>query len=319
MLTLDRIRSIELSARPKGQLVMASLLLNLDYRFPRRTEIIVEGIEHVLDAGPCFLAMNHTDRYNYWPFQCQLHLHGRYTTTWVKGKYYENDAMAWFLNHTNNIPLPSRGYLLTTSFRRAVGRVPEAAEYRYLRSIANGEPAAHGVPSRAVESLVAGHPEGWAEAFEAEFEAMMREVMRLNEHAVRELGLNLLVFPEGTRSVRLGGGHTGLVEVSQHLGLPIIPVGCNGSDRVYPGNSPFAFGGRIVYRIGRPLTVDDPAISAHRITDGSVPFSLAMKRRHAPALRAVTDVVMARILALLEPRHHPDPDAAGADGTSRFV
>ena len=148
---------------------------------------------------------------------------------------------------------------------------------------------------------------------------MMREVMRLNEHAVRELGLNLLVFPEGTRSVRLGGGHTGLVEVSQHLGLPIVPVGCNGSDRVYPGNSPFASGGDIVYRVGRPLTVDDPAIAAHRITDGSVPFSLAMKRKHGPALRAVTDVVMARILALLDPRHHPDPDAAGADGASRFV
>lgn len=316
----DLLRRLQLHSRPRGQVIFANTVLALDYRFPRRTQIKVEGLEHVPTDGGAILAMNHTDRFNYWPFQYRMYRDGLpFTATWVKGKYYENDAMAWFLNHTNNIPLPSRGYLLTTSFRRAVGRVPEAAEYRYLRSISDGERLDVETPSPEVASLVAGDPAAWAEVFESEFESMMREVMRLNEHAVRELGLNLLVFPEGTRSVRLGGGHTGLVEVSQHLGLPIVPVGCNGSDRVYPGNSPFASGGDIVYRVGRPLTVDDPAIAAHRITDGSVPFSLAMKRKHGPALRAVTDVVMARILALLDPRHHPDPDAAGADGASRFV
>ena len=44
MLTLDRSqhRVVRAAERPA---VMASLLLNLDYRFPRRTEIIVEGIE----------------------------------------------------------------------------------------------------------------------------------------------------------------------------------------------------------------------------------------------------------------------------------
>jgi hypothetical protein len=33
--------------------------------------------------------MNHTDRYNYWPFQYQLwKWQYPYTTVWAKGKYY---------------------------------------------------------------------------------------------------------------------------------------------------------------------------------------------------------------------------------------
>ena len=66
------------------------------------------------------LAMNHTDRYNYWPFQFQLWRQGRgFTATWVKGKYYENPFIAAFMDANNNIPLPSRGYVITTRFREA--------------------------------------------------------------------------------------------------------------------------------------------------------------------------------------------------------
>ena len=38
---------------------------------------------------PVIFAMNHTDRYNYVPFQYGLWQEkDRFTATWVKGKYY---------------------------------------------------------------------------------------------------------------------------------------------------------------------------------------------------------------------------------------
>ena len=69
MLDLARLQRIHLRSRPLGQLLVAELGLRVDYAFPRRTEIVVEGIENLPQDRTVFLAMNHTDRYNYWPLQ----------------------------------------------------------------------------------------------------------------------------------------------------------------------------------------------------------------------------------------------------------
>ena len=102
---LDRVR---LSAKPLGQRLVANLMLSWDYRVPKRTEIILEGTQHIPETGGAFLAMNHTDRYNYWPLQYRMYRLGLpFTASWVKGKYFESRALARFLQATNNIPLPS--------------------------------------------------------------------------------------------------------------------------------------------------------------------------------------------------------------------
>ena len=74
---------------------------------------------------------------------------------------------------------------------------------------------------------------------------MMTEVMRITREGMDAAGNHILVFPEGTRRLRLGRGHIGLAQMAQHLGTPILPVACNGSSRVYPGNFPISRGGRI--------------------------------------------------------------------------
>ena len=90
VLDLARLERVNLHRTPWGQLLMAQVL-RLDYRFPRRTKIVLEGPEHLESGQSYILAMNHTDRYNYWPFQYQLYRQRLgYTATWVKGKYYEN-------------------------------------------------------------------------------------------------------------------------------------------------------------------------------------------------------------------------------------
>src|SRR5690242_20641140 len=119
MLDLSRLRKIRLRRRPRVQIALANLVLRPDYRFPKKTVIELEGIDNIPKDQRVFFAMNHTDRYNYWPFQFQMYKAGLpFTATWVKGKYYENKLMGRFMDATNNIPLPSRGYVLTTELRK---------------------------------------------------------------------------------------------------------------------------------------------------------------------------------------------------------
>ncbi|RME29198.1 MAG: 1-acyl-sn-glycerol-3-phosphate acyltransferase [Deltaproteobacteria bacterium] len=323
MLDLARLQRIHLRRRPPGQLVVAALL-GLDYRFPRRTEIIVEGLERIPQDRSVMLAMNHTDRYNYWPFQYTMHTHRlRYTATWVKGKYYQNPLMAWFLDKTGNIPLPSRGYVVSVAFQQAMGRPPDASEYRLLRDLLDGTADADAIaPDSAVGRWLAecGGVTAWVEERRRAFTAMMNEVMRITREAMLDHDLHVLVFPEGTRRKRLGRGHTGLIQVAWHLDAAIVPIGCNGSDRVYPTNSPFARGGRIVYRVGEVLEPDGPELGPHRVSEDYTPFTSEATKRHGQAFRAGTDVVMAHIARLLDPEYQPaEDDDPGRGGADRFL
>jgi len=150
---------------------------------------------------------------------------------------------------------------------------------------------------------------------------MMAQVTRLTREALDRHRLNVLVFPQGTRSKRLPKGHTGLVQMAQHLGRTIIPVGCNGSDEAYPGSSPFSKGGHLVYRIGQPLAIDGPELLPHRVTTPFTPFSSEATEAHGEEFRAATDVVMDRINDLLDPEYQYSPDKAsdGVEEISRFV
>jgi len=140
MLDLARLERIRLHERPLAQILIGQLGLRPDYRFPRRTQIELVGVENIPRDVGVFFAMNHTDRYNYWPFQYQMYRRGglRFTATWVKGKYYENRVIGAFMDATNNIPLPSRGYVITTEFRKEFGQVPTKDEYRVLRDLVDG-------------------------------------------------------------------------------------------------------------------------------------------------------------------------------------
>ncbi|MCA9661310.1 MAG: 1-acyl-sn-glycerol-3-phosphate acyltransferase [Myxococcales bacterium] len=327
MLDLERLRHIRLSKRPIGQLVFANLVLAVDYRLPRKTEIILEGLENLPRDRGVFLAMNHTDRYNYWPFQYALYRRGyRFTATWVKGKYYENRVAARFLDLTANIPLPSRGYVITVEFRKAFGRPPEREEYRVLRDlvdrrIGSEEPLPEGA-SADVRSFVGGE-HGVSEflvGFDRRFDAMIHEVIRLNHEALTTHELNVLVFPEGTRSRHLSRGHTGLAQMTQHLDAAIVPVGCSGSDHLYPGDLPLSKGGRVTYRIGAPLEPDGPELGPHRVPSAVLPLTRAANERYGDRYEAITEVVMAKIGELVDPEYGPAPEAkAGESGIDRFI
>jgi 1-acyl-sn-glycerol-3-phosphate acyltransferase len=315
MLDLARLQRINLSQRPWVQRVCWRLL-QFDWWRPPHTEIIVEGIENI-PSKPVFIAMNHTDRYNYFPFQSRLLEAGLpHTATWVKGKYYENPLTAWFMDAANNIPLPSRGYVISATLKQGLGRKPTEPEYRLVRQLVEGLPVGDDLPSDDLRRWFdeGGGATATADRLRGTFAAMMVEVMRIAPD-------HILVFPEGTRRLRLGRGHIGLAQVAQHLGAPILPVACNGSSRVYPGNLPISRGGRIVYRVGTPLPVDHKDLLPHRVLEPFTPFTAEAEARHGQAFRAITDRVMVAIGEMLDADHLPLPegDDDGTKGVDRFL
>ncbi len=336
MLDLHRLSRIKLQTYPPAQKFIAQALLRPNYSLPPRVVIHVEGEERIPEH-PVMFAMNHTDRYNYWPFQYHRYRqHNRFTATWVKGKYYESRFVGWFMEHTNNIPTVSRGYLIVRDFLAVCGRRPNDAEYKGLRALVNAvhegdaaraEELKHDLRDQVPGPLWTKPRDMLGRAFDPGresyercicnlFDDMMRRFVALNTLAI-DKRLDLLVFPEGTRSVRLSRGKTGAMQLAMHLGLTIVPIGCNGCDRVYPGGSPLAKGGTITYRIGHPITPADLADMWPE--DAFVPFSAEAVRAHGPAFEAATEVVMARINELLDPRHQYDPQAANKTGAKRFL
>jgi 1-acyl-sn-glycerol-3-phosphate acyltransferase len=90
------------------------------------------------------------------------------------------------------------------------------------------------------------------------------------------------VYPEGTRSPdgRLFRGRTGVARLALQAGVPVVPVGVLGTDKVQPiGARLPKLGPKITFRFGKPLEITG------RPGDSS-------------SLRAITDEIMMRIQAL---------------------
>ncbi len=324
MLDLALYDRIRLKTRPPAQVLIADGFLRSNYR---AVDLQVEGMENI-PGHPVIYAMNHTDSFNYWPFQYSLHARRRrYTATWVKGKNFERSAVSMFMRITNNIPIASRGYLITRDFIATMGRRPTDEEYRAIRDAVNhGAPIAEGAVPRALVDTprdMMGRRfdparEGYADALDHLFRMMMRRFLELNAHALG-IGLDLLVFPQGSRSIRLSRGHIGVIQAALALKAVVVPVGCNGSDLVYPGKSFVAKPGRIVYRVGEPFRPEDFTDLAP--TEDFEPFSRETEAVHRERLQALTDRIMDRIDGLLDERHRFSEDRAsdGTRGTARFV
>lgn len=336
MLTLDTLDSITLKPVPYGQKVVG-MFVRANYRFPlTRTKIRVEGLDNIPRGERVFIAMNHPDRYNYWPFQVELwKRRDEYTATWVKGKYYNSEWMQRFMVATANIPTPSKGYIITLDVTQTLGAPPSDALYRVLRRAldeprtadeAHADGKAAGV-ERDLDRLGAtrrsllGYDfdparESYVDALRHVFNLMMSKFVSLNEHALDQ-GLRVIVMLEGTRSVRLSQGKPGLAQMAIRTGATIVPVGANNSDLAYPGNNPFSRGGHITYRVGRPLTPTG-ALAPFQIDEPFQPFT-ADADRFADTFTAVTDLVMDRLTGLLDDRHLPDGTTDVAAGAKRFL
>jgi 1-acyl-sn-glycerol-3-phosphate acyltransferase len=334
MLDLPRLKRIKLMKRPIGQVFFGHTVLGPNYNFLPGVDIRVEGIEKIPNE-PVIYAMNHTDRFNYFPFMYRMwKLKERYITVWVKGKYYEGPLVGAFMELTSNLPTVSRGYIITKDFTLTMGRRPKQAEYDTLRELVNKEAApdqdANTVDLSTLPRELLETPRNilgvefdpsvcsYAVGINRVFTAMMAEFVRLNERSF-DLGLDLLVFPQGTRSIRLPRGRIGMMEIALRYKKTIVPIGCNGCDHVYTGSLPIGKSGTIEYRIGDPISYED--LADFHIDEDYAPFSAEAEHLHRDKFQGAVDLVMDRINDLLDPeyRFSDDLQSTGVRGTSRFV
>ncbi len=334
MITLDMLDRVKLSSVPSFQIFVAKVFLTPLYN-ARNLKIVFEGAENFLDQ-PVIFIMNHTDRYNYWPFQYHLYngtdhnAKYRYTTTWVKGKYYEHPLMAKFMNAANNIPIPSRGYLLVKDFELLYkSKEMNNDEYRALRDyvdnkISKGETEKKNL-ERIVKLITTPHgdfdpdKEDYRDYIRELFTRMMSKVRELNEDALFNKKLNLIIFPEGTRSKRLKKGHIGASEVALSSKVPVIPIGSNGCDKCYPGNLPIVTKNcTVVYRIGKPLTIDGE-LAPFKIDEDFVPFTPEAEAKYRDKFEGATELMMSKINDLLDPEYKMADDIDNDSGAKRFV
>lgn len=326
MITEKQLRRL----RPRHQPLWQHIALIPAQANLRKVTTVIENIERIPHDEPVIFAMNHTDRYNYIPFMVKLWFDYRTIAPWVKGKYYQNALVGKFLDAAGCIPVPSRGYIITIDFHRALHRRPDKTQYRLLRDWVDGKITTEAFFAAADEPLTqyvstphsdfdpAAQP--YPAFIQDRYRHFMRLVTEISVTALEKERVSLLIFPEGTRSARLTPGHPGIAQMALKTGVPVIPVGCNGSDKLYPGLSPFAKRGTVVYRIGEPLTLDGD-LSPFAIREPFEPFTPEAEAKFGETFQAATDLIMARINDLLDPEYQFAGDTHGVsgDGAARFV
>ncbi len=329
------VNEAHLNPVPYGQLFIGEAFLLPTY-FLSRLNIIAEGIENLPDR-PVIFAMNHTDRYNYWPFQFylwknrkKLNIKHPYTATWVKGKYYESKGIAKFMKWTGNIPVPSIGYLIAKDFSDMFSKEKKLQEedFKLLKSYVEGKITENDLKKcsdeRVIKLIETPHDNfdpskhSYKEYINNLFFDLMKRVRELNMDAVYNKGLNLIIFPEGTRSKKLIKGKPGIAQVALSLKVPVVPVGCNGSDKAYSGNLPFPKRNKtIIYRIGKPILLHELS-QDFNIPDDFVPFTPQSKKLNTVFEKA-TNIIMERISELLDEEYKGDYLKKSEASVSSFI
>lgn len=82
---------------------------------------------------------------------------------------------------------------------------------------------------------------------------------------VRERGVSLLVFPEGSRSRgQLGEFKEGAAYLAIKAGVPLVPLGIQGTEKILPTGSLTVLPGPAILRIGRPIPTAHLSLHEHR-------------------------------------------------------
>jgi len=310
MVDIEYLKRINLVSSPMGQKLIAMFFLGPNFNLISKVDIRIENADRIPRGENVIFAMNHTDRFNYWPFQYKMWRMKDlpWTTVWVKGKYYRNNLLAKGLDLCNLIPVPSMGYLIEEFFRKKTQRRIGKDEYRAVKDLIDGKYEADAsVPEAAAEALrLLG--DNFVDYIKNYYEALMERVADISRHAIFEKKLNVIIFPEGTRSTQLAEGRTGMAQLALHTGVKIVPVGCNNSEQIYPGSSPVARSGRITYRVGEPLSIDNQ-LKEFIIPEGFKPLSKESQLKYKEQFEGVTRLVMHCINNLLDEKYRRAYDA----------
>jgi 1-acyl-sn-glycerol-3-phosphate acyltransferase len=301
MVDIDYLNKINLVSNPMFQRFVATFFLTPNYRLFATVDIQLENVDKIPKDETVIFAMNHTDRFNYWPFQYQLWKMKSlpFTTVWVKGKYYRNYALGKILDACNLIPVPSMGYLIEEFYKKKFNKKIDRDEYRIIRDVIDGSREMSEAVQKVAKETASFLKDNFDEYIKNYHKTIMDTVAELSIKALFEQNLNLIIFPEGTRSLQLGKGRTGLAQLALHTEKKVVPIGCSNSDKVYRGGLPFAKSGTITYRVGDPLSVENQ-LKEYRIKEGFKLFSRESQQNYKENFDAVTNIIMEKINALVD-------------------
>jgi len=301
MVDLEYLNNINLVTIPQMQRFLGTFVLGPNYNIFQKVDIVLENIDNIPKGENVIFAMNHTDRFNYWPFQYKLwrSRHYPWTTVWVKGKYYRNKWLGKGLDSCNLIPVPSLGYLIEEFYTQKYSRRIDRDLYRRVRDAIDGKDEGTEAHNANIAETIRLFGDGFIDFMRDFYEKILEKVADLTRIALFERGLSLIIFPEGTRGTQLGEGKTGIAQVALHTGKKVVPIGCNNSDQVYPDSLPFARTGRIVYRIGKPFSIAD-RLRPFRIEEPFQLLSRSSQQQYKEQFEGATNVIMESINELLD-------------------
>ena len=329
LVTLDDIRAFEGTARPLWIRVSVAAA-RVWFAFPRRIRVRAEGLQRVPVRGVrAILASNHSHWYDFVPLRCTLFTElGRFAATWIKVRAFQNTAWRFYFARTGNVPLASRGYIISADFLSVHGRKPTEEEYRPLRDHVNGLAK---MPRGAIFERLGTlgrdllgwkfDPEAstYREAVLGCYTTMMRASLQVCGRALQADHL-LHVNPQGTASQRLTPGRTGVIQAALALDCCVVPVGISGMCGAFAPYSLRPLGGQIVIRFGEPYRP-----SREGLREDFQVFDPAHEEKNREYLERQAGILMERINDLCDPEYRRGPEGKsgsggeGSKGVARFL
>ena len=230
------------------------------FKLQRSLDLVLEGQEYIPDE-PCIVASNHTHNYDFLPLRYLFyHQKSALVSTWIKARAWQNPLMINYLSYTGNIPLASRGYVISGDFKQVFGRKPTNEEYRALRDhldqdvdLPNGEvfERLQNEKRQVLGIDYTPSTSSYREVIELCFRHFMESSLEVAERAVNN-GLYQHINPQGTRSSRLTDGRPGVIHVAAKLKRPILPVSILGMREAMPNQGVKSAGGQVIVKCGEP-------------------------------------------------------------------
>jgi len=287
-----------------------------------RVQVVLENPPPLTE--PVLFAMNHSHYFDFMPSRRALWAQRQIQTVgFVKARAYQNRLEAPFIKTIGNVPLVSRGYLISADFAALHGRKPTDDEYRSLREhVDHGAP----LPDASVYRALEGQPRDmldltydpkiacYRDAIQQRYASGMAASVA-QARAVLDAGVSLHIYPQGLYSTRLSRGRIGTVEFALALDVPIVPVGFSGMNECFRKHEMVPHrAGVLTMRFGRPRRVTRPELVDFR------PFVPADEQRLRDVLEHETRTLMDEINALLDPAYRwgDDLDGDGLEGVARF-
>lgn len=322
LLTPQGIRQVSGSvSRP--WVTMTLLLGDGVFGLQRSLELELEGLDNIPDY-PCIVATNHTHNYDFLPLRYLFYKRRKaMLSTWIKARAWQNPVMVKYLSYTGNVPLASRGYVISGDFRELFGRKPSDEEYRALRThLDEGIPLPDDEVFNQIQnqnrSIFGKQYSPSQSSYRKMVESCFREFMEASlvvaERAVQS-GLHQHINPQGTRSGRLTDGRPGVIHAAARLKLPILPVSILGMREALPNEGLKSAGGKILVRCGKAYL---PHLDS--LSDGYQPF-FADQESDQVLIQAALDDLMTKINDLCDEHYCMQKGyvSDGKQGVARFL